>query len=306
MSILNEKHFFNEKSAIKYVESIIWKNGKICPHCKNDNQKKIYIVKSKTVRLGTHKCGACKKQFTVKVGTVFEQSHISLYKWLQACLLMASSKKGISAHQLHRILEITYKSAWFLAHRIREAMKQLNIEPLGGEDKVVESDETFIGNEKQKAQGARGWDHKSKILSLVERKGKVKSFHISNVNVSTIKPILKETLHQDTNLITDKATWYRGMNKELKTHEFIRHSAKEYVKEGYIHTNTIEGYFGLFKRGMKGIYQHCKSQHLKRYLCEFDFRYNNRNLIDKSVTGKIIANAIGKRLKYKNSLIAGV
>lgn len=304
MSILNEKHFLNEKSAIKYVENIIWKNGKKCPHCQNTNQKRIYKVKSTKARLGTHKCADCKKQFTVKVGTVFEQSHIPLYKWLQACFLMSSSKKGISAHQLHRTLEITYKSAWFLAHRIREAMKELNLKQLGGNDKIVESDETFIGNEKEKPAGARGWNHKNKILSLVERKGKVKSFHISAVNVATIKPILKEALYQDTNLMTDEATWYQGMSKEFKTHEFVRHSAKEYVKDGYIHTNTIEGYFGLFKRGMKGIYQHCKSQHLKRYLCEFDFRYNRRDLNDINRAVEIVANAFGKRLKYKEVLVA--
>jgi transposase-like protein len=176
MSILNEKHFLNEKSAIKYVENIIWKNGKKCHHCQNTNQKRIYEIKSTKARLGTHKCADCKKQFTVKVGTVFEQSHIPLYKWLQACFLMSSSKKGISSHQLHRTLEITYKSAWFLAHRIREAMK--------------------------------------------------------------------------------------------------------------------------------GIYQHCKSQHLKRYLCEFDFRYNRRDLNDVNRAVEIVANAFGKRLKYKEVLVA--
>ena len=302
MSILTEKHFRNEKSAIQYVENIIWKDGKKCPHCQNTKQDKIYVIQSEKARLGTHKCGTCKKQFTVKIGTVFEASHIPLYKWIQACFLMASSKKGISAHQLHRTLEITYKSAWFLAHRIREAMKELGCEKMGGEDKIVESDETFIGNEKEKPVGARGWNHKNKILSLVERQGKVKSFHISGVNVATIKPILKDALYQDTNLITDEATWYKPIGKEFKTHEFVRHSAKEYVKDGYIHTNTIEGYFGLFKRGMKGIYQHCKSQHLKRYLCEFDFRYNRRDLNDVNRAVEIVANAFGKRLKYKDSL----
>ncbi len=156
MSILNEKHFLNKKSAIKYVESIIWKNGKVCPHCKNNNQKRIYIIKSKTARAGLHKCVDCKKQSIVKVGTVFEQSHIPLYKWLQACVLMASSKKGISAHQLHRSLEIIYKSAWFLAHRICEAIKELSIEQLGKENKIIESDETFFCNEKDKPAGVRG------------------------------------------------------------------------------------------------------------------------------------------------------
>lgn len=172
MSILNEKHFLNEKSAIKYVENIIWKNGKKCPHCQNTNQKRIYEVKSTKARLGTHKCADCKKQFTVKVGTVFEQSHIPLYKWLQACFLMSSSKKGISAHQLHRTLEITYKSAWFLAHRIREVMKELNLEQLGGNNKIVESDETFIGNEKENQQEREVGIIKIRFYHLLKEKAK--------------------------------------------------------------------------------------------------------------------------------------
>ncbi len=306
MSILNKTHFRNEKAAIAYLEAVIWKDGKKCPKCGNVKQDRIYIVKSLKVRLGVHKCAECRKQFTVKVGTVFESSHIPVYKWLQACFLLASSKKGISAHQLHRTLEITYKSAWFLAHRIREAMKAIDVEPMGGEGKIVESDETFIGKEREKSKTARGWGHKNKILSLVERKGKVRSFHISGVNVATIKPILKNALHCDTDLITDEATWYKGMKNEFKTHQFVTHSAREYVRDGYIHTNTIEGYFGLFKRGMKGIYQHCKSQHLKRYLCEFDFRYNYRTVTDSERTISILTNAIDKRLKYRDSLAVAV
>jgi transposase-like protein len=296
-SILDEKHFYNEKAAFKYVESVIWANGKNCPHCKSE--AKIYELKGKSTRESLHKCGDCRKQFTVRVGTIFEDSHIPLHEWLQAIFLLASSKKGISSHQLHRTLQITYKSAWFLSHRIREAMKPSgDIDMMGGEGKIVEADETYIGNKGKQKEGARGWSHKEKVFSLVERGGKVRSHHVQLTNVKTLLPILQNSVRQETILMTDEARQYIKIGKEFKQHGVVVHSKKEYVRDS-THTNTIEGFFSIFKRGMKGVYQHCKSNHLKRYLCEFDFRYNTKDITDSDRAETVLAGVMGKRLTYR-------
>ena len=286
-SILNQKHFYNEKAAFKYVESIIWKNGKICPHCGN---------------AAKHKCAECKKEFTVRIGTIFQDSPIPLHKWLQAIFLLASSKKGISSHQIGRTLQLTYKSAWFLTHRIREEMKPSGeIDMMGGEGKVVEADETYIGNKGKQKQGARGWSHKEKVFSLVERGGKVRSHHVQLTNVKTLLPILQNQVKPETILMTDEAKQYVKIGREFKEHGVVVHSRKEYVR-GSVHTNTIEGFFSIFKRGMKGIYQHCKSNHLKRYLCEFDFRYNTKDIEDSQRADNIVLGFVGKRLIYRDSI----
>ena len=295
-SILSHKHFFNEKAAFAYVESIIWKGEKTCPHCKNKN--KIYELKGKSARIGLNKCGECKKEFTVRIGTIFEDSKIPLHKWLQAFYLICSSKKGCSSHQIHRTLEITYKSAWFLTHRIRECAKLSGIEIMGGEDKIVEADETYIGNKGKQKEGARGWGHKEKVFSLVERGGKVRSHHVPFTNVKTLLPILQNSVRQETTLMTDEAKQYHRIGKAFKDHQVVVHSKKEYVR-GNTHTNTIEGFFSIFKRGMKGVYQHCKSNHLQRYLYEFDFRYNTKDNTDIERTALLLGQAIGKRLTYK-------
>ena len=222
-SILDQKHFYNEKAAFKYVEGLIWKDGKKCPHC--ENVGKSYELKA---RVGLNKCSNCKKEFTVRVGTIFEDSHIPLHKWLQAIFLLASSKKGISSHQLHRTLQITYKSAWFLSHRIREAMKPCgNIDMMGGEGKIIEADETYIGNKGKHQKGARGWSHKEKVFSLVERGGKVRSHHVPFVNVKTLMPILQNEVRQETVLMTDEARQYIPIGREFKDHQVVVHSAKE-------------------------------------------------------------------------------
>lgn len=295
-SILSQKHFFNEKAAFKHVEAIIWKDGKKCPHC--GNARKIYEINGKSARIGLHKCGECKKQFTVRVGTIFEDSKIPLHKWLQAFYLICSSKKGCSTHQIHRTLEITYKSAWFLTHRIRECAKASGINVVfGGEGKVVEADETYIGNKGKQKKGARGFAHKEKVFSLVERGGNVRSYHVPFVNVKTLLPILQKSVKPETTLITDEAKQYVRIGKEFKQHEVVVHSAKEYVR-GNVHSNTIEGFFSIFKRGMKGVYQHCKNTHLQRYLREFDFRYNTKDVSDNERMGLLLGQAVGKRLTY--------
>lgn len=284
MSILNKPHFHNEEAAFARLEALLWPNGPVCPHCGNTD--KIYVLKgvrskpSKknpegVVRHGLKKCGKCRKQFTVRVGTVFESSHIPLHKWFQAAHLLCSSKKGISSHQLHRILEITYEAAWFMAHRLREAMRTESLGPMGGPGSVFEVDETFIGRKKGTPKGKGGYAHKNAALALVERGGEVRTFHIDNADTKNIKPIVDANIYKESMLMTDEAHYYKSIGKEFKHHFTVEHGAGEYVR-GSVHTNTLEGYFSIFKRGMKGVYQHCSEKHLHRYLAEFEFRYNNR------------------------------
>jgi len=298
MSILSNPRFHDEKTAIECVESIIWPHGVVCPHCGGTD--KIYVLKGKTDRMGSKKCGDCKKKFTVKVGTVFEDSHVDMHIWLQAAYLMATSKKGVSSHQLHRMLGVTYKTAWFMTHRLREAMRVLKIEPMGGEGKTVEADETYIGNKGKHKPGARGWSHKEKVFSLVERGGKVSSQHVQSCNAETLRPIMQEQIAAETRLVTDEARQYIPLGKEFAEHHVVNHSIGEYVR-GDIHSNTIENYFSIFKRGMKGVYQHCSAKHLKRYLAEFDFRYNFREGLefnDTLRTENLLTGIVGKRLTY--------
>ena len=288
MSVLSAPHFHDEAAAFAKLESVVWPNGPVCPHC--GGTVRIYPLKdvrskpSKknlegVVRHGLKKCGQCRKQFTVRVGTVFESSHLPLHKWLQAVHLMCSSKKGISSHQLHRVLECTYEAAWFMSHRIREAMRSGNLAPMGGAggSGVVEIDETYIGNKEGKPK-RRGHGHKNTVLSLVERGGKVRSDHIGNAKVSTIMPIINANITREARIMTDDAGQYKSSLKDFAEHGVVNHSANEYVR-GDIHTNTIEGYFSIFKRGMEGVYQHCSEKHLHRYLAEFDFRYNARSAL---------------------------
>ena len=308
MSVLAKAYFHNEKAAFRHLEKLLWADGVVCPHCGTvDRAGRLEGVKGKNgkARLGLWKCyeAKCRKQFTVRVGTVFESAHIPLHKWLQAVHLMASSKKGISAHQLHRILEITYKSAWFLAHRIREAMRDGKLAPMGGHGKVVEVDETYIGRlEGQRAKG--GTSTKNIVLTLVERGGSARSFHIDSTSIADIAPILRTNIRRESRLMTDEARHYMEVGREYESHEAVNHGAEEYVRyaERVITTNTVEGYYSIFKRGMKGVYQHCKEKHLHRYLAEFDFRYSNRSGVgveDQERAEKAILGAVGKRLTYR-------
>ena len=255
----------------------------------------------KSTRIGAYKCYQCRKPFTVKVGTIFESSHVKMNIWLQAIYLMCASKKGISSNQLHRTLGVTLKTAWFMSHRIREAMRSDGTVNFGSGGGVVEVDETFIGQKHKKAEGARGYAHKNVMLSLVDRTtGRSKSFVVENVKASTLLPILRENIAKEAIVYTDEARQYGSLNSEFADHDFTTHSKGQYVR-GDVHTNTIEGYFSIFKRGMKGVYQHCDKKHLHRYAAEFEFRYNNRiaNGADDRVRADIALNGIiGKRLKY--------
>lgn len=307
MSILNAAHFHNEEAAYARLESIVWPNGPVCPHCGNADADRVYRIKGKTARVGLHTCAECRKQFTVKVGTVFESSHVPLHKWFQAAHLLASSKKGISAHQLHRTLQVTYKTAWFMAHRLREAMRDGELTPLGGAGKIVEADETYFGSKKvitkRTKRGKSAHSSKRSIVALVERGAKVRAFHVSRADQITVAQIVRENVAQETRLHTDESRLYATALDHVADHQTVRHASAEYVR-GDVHTNTVEGYFSVFKRGMKGIYQHCGERHLHRYLAEFDFRYNARaalGISDDQRTHKAISGIVGKRLKYRDS-----
>tara|TARA_R110002110_G_scaffold385587_1_gene597218 strand:+ start:138 stop:1067 length:930 start_codon:yes stop_codon:yes gene_type:complete len=306
----------DEAAAFAHVEAMLWADGPVCPHCGVvDSAYRLTGVRTKASkknpegkeRHGLWKCRECRKQFTVRKGTIFEESHIEMHKWLQAIHLMVSSKKGISSHQLHRVLEITYKSAWFLTHRIRECMRDGALAPFGGNGGTVEVDETFIGQKHKKKEGARGYAHKNAMLTLVDRDTKqAKSIVVDDIKKDTLVPILRENIAKEAVIYTDEAKQYTHLGREFADHDFTTHSKGEYVKreKPQVHTNTVEGFYSIFKRGMKGVYQHCGKQHLHRYAAEFDFRYNNRvaNGVDDVERGQIaLRGATGKRLRYEGS-----
>ncbi len=310
MCNLTAPHFQDAEKARKYLENLRWPDGPVCPHC--GGIEKIYTMKSKKARAGLYKCGDCRKQFTVTVKSLFEDSKIPLNKWLMAVFLMCSSKKGISSHQLHRMLGVTYKSAWFMTHRIREAMKDPIFSKLGGGGGIVEVDETFWGNRKPRGQKkGRGYHHKEKIFSLIERGGEVRSFHVKAVNAKTLKPIMKEQIDASAHVMTDEAAQYvpprnqygpnarKPLEDDFAKHSVVNHSHGEYVR-GKAHTNTIESYFSILKRGLIGTFHHVGPQHLKRYIVEFDFRYNNRHIDDVERADKALKGIAGKRLLYSN------
>lgn len=302
MSILDHPYFKNERSARKHLEEIRWPNGPVCAHC--GCVERIYKVKSKTARAGVYTCGDCKRQFTVTVGTLFERSKVPLHKWFQAAYLLCSSKKGISSHQLHRMLGVTYQTAWFMTHRLREAMRDGTFPgALGGQNKVVEADETYIGG-KAKNRAYREPPKKEAVISLVERDGSIRSFHVSAVNARTLRPILMENIDRASRLQTDESPVYTKMGDEFASHGTVNHSIDEYVRGVINHTNTVENYFSILKRGLTGIYQHVGEQHLKRYVGEFDFRYNTRQLTDLERTIAALRGIEGKRLFYKTSATA--
>ena len=303
-------HFTNDEDARKMLESILWPEGPVCPHCGVVGHS--YATK----RAGVYRCAesVCRKDFTVTMRTVMERSKIALHKWLQAFHLMSSSKKGISAHQLHRTLQIGYEAAWFMTHRIREAMRDGGLAPLGGEGKVVEADETYFGPvAKDKVRkvttsgrpftkaGRTGPSNKRAIVSLVERGGNVRSFHVAVADAPSVAAIVNENILRETRLHTDESRLYTRVGVEFANHETVNHSAKEYAR-GDVTTNSVEGFFSIFKRGMKGNYQHCAEKHLHRYLAEFDFRFNHRTALgftDGERTTLAVKNASGKRLTYR-------
>jgi transposase-like protein len=300
-SLISDKHFHDEEAAYAWVEARVWPEGPVCPHC--GGVDRISKMQGKTTRVGSYKCYQCRKPFTVKIGTVFESSHVPMRHWLQAMFLMCSSKKGVSSNQLHRTLGCTLKTAWFITHRIREAMRAVGLTPMGGAGSVVEVDETFVGRLEGQPKQPTGWAHKNVVLSLVQRGGNVRSFHVASTTVADLVPIIRQNIARESRLITDEAFQYKAVGKEFASHESVHHASKEYVR-GDVTTNTVEGYFSVFKRGMRGVYQHCKERHLHRYLAEFDFRYNNRvrlGVSDSMRAERAIKGIVGKRLTYRTT-----
>jgi transposase-like protein len=305
--------FNDEAKAREWLEARVWPNGPVCPHCGNVDQTKLKALEGSKHRPGLYQCAECRDQFTVTVKTVFERSKIPLTKWLAALFLMTASKKGVSAHQVHRMLGISYKSTWFMMHRLREAMRTGGLAPMGGEGKTVEIDETYIGKVKGVAKPS-GLTHKNMVLTLVERGGSARSFHMDGKAISDIMPIIRENIARESHINTDEASWYNDVKKEYAAHDTVNHSKDEYVIYNHtfdannklntklITTNTVEGFYSIFKRGMKGVYQHCSEKHLHRYLAEFDFRYSNRAAlgVDDSARAALLATGIkGKRLTYR-------
>jgi transposase-like protein len=301
---LTDPIYTDETKAREHFEATRWPNGPYCPHC--GETERVYRLNGKSHRPGLVHCNGCNEAFTVTVGTVMERSHVPLNKWALAFRLMCSSKKGVSAHQLHRTLAVTYKTAWFMAHRIREGMRDLNPAPMGGEGKAVEADETYIGGKEKnkhrvKRTSAVGGAGKEIAFALLERGGKVRSQHVPEVTAATLRPILVAQIDRKSFLMTDDAGQYRFMGRDFARHETVNHGIEEYVR-GEAHTNTVEGYFAILKRGITGVYHHVSQQHLKRYLCEFDFRYNERmalDVTDAQRTAKAIGGVVGKRLTYQ-------
>jgi transposase-like protein len=298
-TILNQPHFQNADKARQYLERIRWPNGPVCPHCGVIDGH--YQLNGKAHRKGVWKCHDCREQFTVTVGTVFERSKIALNVWLQAVHFLCSSKKGMSAHQLHRTLGVQYKTAWFMAHRIRKAMESRKGDLLGGGGKIVEADETYFGSEPDKTKKQRGAHHKLKIVALVERGGSIRSFHMPSINRKTLAPLLHGQIDPKTHLMTDSASFYRIPGQEFAKHSTVNHLLGEYSR-GIVTTNTVESFFSMLKRGLIGTYHHVGSQHLQRYINEFDFRYNNRTALgvtDAQRTDNALKGIAGKRLTYR-------
>jgi transposase-like protein len=311
--VLSAPHFRDDKAACGLLESIRWAGGRVCPHCGTVDHS---YVTSRVQRNGAavYRCAEpkCRKDFSVTTKSVMESSHIALHKWMQGFYLMSSSKKGVSAHQLHRSLAITYKAAWFMAHRIREAMRAGGLlPPMGGEGKIVEADETYYGRKDKPYVSAqrRGRPYiksgkaanKRPIVALVERGGSVRTFHVAVADKANINRIIRENIARETRLHTDESNLYGDAAGMFVSHETVKHSAGEYVR-GDVHTNSAEGYFGVFKKGMRGVYQHCAEKHLHRYLSEYDFRFNHRVALgigDVERTKIAVQGAAGKRLTYR-------
>lgn len=295
MSTKQPARFTDEEAARKHLERLQWPDGPICPHCGTMDRASAI----KGGRKGLWFCNACREQFTVTVGTVFERSKIPLNTWLYCNHLLCSSKKGISSHQLSRMLGVTYKTAWFMAHRIREAMKVTNPPPMGGFNQIVEADETFIGR-KDRTIIAAGTSHKRAVVSLVQRDGKARSFHVEKVNKKTVEKHIYENIDPKSTIMSDDARHYTHLEGFAAVHS-VNHSKGEYVR-GIAHSNTVEGFFSIFKRGMIGTYQHCSEAHLQRYLHEFDFRYSNRIALgcdDAVRADRALQGIVGKRLTYR-------
>lgn len=302
-SVLSALHFQNEAAAFAYVEAALWPNGPVCAHCGETGR--IGRLNGKTTRPGLCKCYVCKRPFTVRMGTIFESSHLPLHLWLQVIHLMCASKKGIATRQIQRMLNCSMKTAWFLGHRIRESMTEYRgifTEPLGGADKIVEADETYVGR-KAESKAFLPPAEKQPVFALVERKGAVRSFHVANIRAETLRTVMASNISLKSHLMTDEARTYTYVGHNFASHGTVAHALKEYVR-GAVHTNTVEGYFSILKRGIYGVYQHVSEAHLKRYLSEFDFRYNNRiarGVDDTRRAEAALKGVKGKRLTYQTT-----
>lgn len=301
VSALSAPHFHNEEAAFAYVEARVWPEGPTCPHC--GGVERIGKMGGKSTRLGLYKCYQCRKPFTVRIGTIFESSHVALHIWLQAMYLIAGSKKGISSNQLHRTLGVTLKTAWFMSHRIREAMTNDAIGDFGAGGGMVEADETFLGRDPDVLKTRHPHRHMNKVVALIDRNtGRSASVVFTgNLSADSVGQIVAAYVSPEAHLMTDEARHYRTIGRDYAVHTSVAHAHGEYVRKGdaTIHTNTIEGFFSIFKRGMKGVYQHCQKKHLHRYLAEFDFRYSNRQALgcnDADRADRLLAGVVGKRL----------
>jgi transposase-like protein len=285
ISAISAKHFHDEVAAFAFVESRVWPNGPTCPHC--GGVERIGKMKGKTTRLGLYKCYQCYKPFTVRVGTVFEASHVPMRFWLQTMAFMTASKKGISSNQLHRTLGVTLKTAWFMSHRIREAMRVVGVIPMGGPDSIVEVDETFIGRLEDVPKQKSGSAHKNVVLTLVERGGSARSFHVDSTRRADVEGVMRANIRKESSLMTDEARHYKAIGREFASHESVNHHEEEYGR-------------------VKGVYQHCSERHLHRYLSEFDFRYSNRvklGIDDLERADIALKGIVGKRLTYRTARV---
>jgi transposase-like protein len=314
-SIFDELHLQNEEAAYAYVEARIWRDGRVCPHCGVvGNSGKL---NGKSTRIGVYKCYACRKPFTVKIGTIFEASHVPMHMWLQAIVLMCGIKKGISTNQLHRTLGVTLRTAWHMSHRLRLAMDESGSGPLGGEGKIVESDETYTvykkGGPTWILHPEHGWQRRTggdrlPVVTLVERGGRARSQKVENVTAATLRSVVFGGVDTKSRLMTDELHAYRRIGQRFAGHDAVNHGEEEWARklaDGIkAHVNNAEGYFSIFKRGIYGCYFHVSEQHLHRYLCEFDFRYSNRIALgvdDVERAGRAIRGAVGKRLTYRTA-----
>lgn len=300
--------FQDEEKAREALEAVRWPNGPVCPHCGNADPERIALIggTKKSHRPGLRYCNECKKQFTVTVGTVFERSKIPLTKWWMAAHMFNSGKNGVSAHEIHRSLGITYKSAWFMMHRLREAMKDLAPEPMGGEGQSIQADETYYGNSSKRAKGyKKGHSHKASVVALVEPKGRARVFHVKRATKQAVREILVTNARRSSELHTDESNLYREVGKEFAAHKTVEHGSNAsgfFVGKDGQTTNAAENFFGNFKRSMRGTYRLCSEQHLARYLCEFEFRHNHRaglGFNDGERTALAMKGIEGKRLTYR-------
>lgn len=313
-----EPRFQNEDAAREHLEALHWPEGPFCPHCGSTDAKRLPPQRGRktkahpegAIRKGVVQCNDCRQQYTVTVGTVFESSKVPLNKWLLVNHLLCSSKKGMSAHQIARMIGVSYKTAWFMMHRIREAMKDTDTTPMGGYGKTVEADETYVGgktknrNAKQQRRFEKRVSHvegKQPVMALVERGGKVRSFHVAKVTGETLRSVLVTNADRGSWLMTDDHNGYKAVGKEYVGHGVVKHSLGEYGRLGVFHTNTIEGFFSLLKRGIVGVYHHVSEAHLHRYTAEFDFRYNTRKLDDFERADENLLGSVGKRLTYRRA-----